>query len=176
MTMRQLMLLLMLSAGLLAGCKKSSRSDPESSAPAGNPLMPQIPGLTPQAQGNPALRILSDIADAIEPITDQKSLEAARPKLQALVPRFQQHRPVIVTAAYLSGKAIPRLDPRMARQLAQQVEQNPEFQPHLASARALIADPAFAQVSARYVAALQKLARIPGGSEAVLPLQVQAGK
>lgn len=167
-------------AVLVAGCNKKSRraTDADSPAPTPAPAGPNIPGAPvlpgpAVAQTRPAVKVMAEVADVIGTIRDKASLEAARPRLKALEPRFQEHQPVLVAAAYLSGQAIPGLNPKMAAELAKQVEHDPEFQPYLPEARAVLADPAFLPTQRRYVAALRQAAAVPGGAEAVLPLQVQ---
>lgn len=158
---RHLAIVAFMSTVIVAACKKSTEQSSDSGSPA------------PVVQTRPAIKVMAEVADAIGTIKDKASLDAARPRLKALEPRYQEHRPVLVAAAYLSKKAVPGLSPKEAAQLVKLVEQDPQIQPYLAEARALMADPAFAATQQRYIAALRQAGSVPGGPEAILPLQVE---
>jgi hypothetical protein len=106
------------------------------------------------------IQTLNDAASIIETIHDRNTLESARPKLDALGPRFAQVRPLMTTAVYLSQEA-PLRNPKMKGSLAQQVRSDPQFAPYIAAGEALGRDPQFVAAYRRYNQALKQAYRVP---------------
>jgi hypothetical protein len=142
--MRSIMVACTALCVLSLGCDAPHAAKPSAAVAAANPI-----------------QVLMEAADVIATIKDPASLEAAKPKLAALKPRFEAVRPLLTTTVYLSGE-FPVPDPRAKAQMAKAARENPEFRPYLAEAEKLAADPNFKTTYRRYNDSLRRAQSVPG--------------
>lgn len=134
---------------------------------------PTVPAL---GQGKQAIGVLNDAARVMETIKDKATLEAARPELQAIGVRLKTQTPLLATTIFLSKEA-PGMPREMAEQMAAHVQKDPKFQPYLADANLLLADPEFRPAYRRYNQAMAKVQQVPEANAIVLEsLQIKFGE